>query len=159
MPKLCGISGNARANSKFKESDRTTTTFEDGIQVITLEDDDFQTMEIIMNAIHLQSHLVPRKVTFQQLDDIAILCDKYDLRRSLGPWPDLWSEDHLALVQIEGFERWLFIASAFENAKVHIVITRRLILNAGLSEVGELIAIDPTFSVGVPASVIGESAL
>lgn len=67
-------------NSKFKESDSTTTTFEDGIQVITLEDDDFQTMEIIMNAIHLQSHLVPRKVTFQQLDDIAILCDKYDLR-------------------------------------------------------------------------------
>ena len=53
--------------SKFKESKSSSTTFEDGVQHITLEDDDVPAMEIILNVIHLQNHLVPCDVPFEQV--------------------------------------------------------------------------------------------
>lgn len=145
--------------SQFKESDKKSATFEGGTQVTSFEDDDFQAMHIIMMDIHLQNDKVPRLVDFHLLDNIAVLCDKYDLRRSLGPWTDLWLQDHLETVEIEGFERWLFIATAFRNIKVYTDITRHLILNAALDQDGELVARGPGFTEGVPVSVLGSLIL
>ena len=114
-------------DSPFKESARNATA-DGGIQDVTFEDDDFKTMEIIMNVIHLQHHNVPRGVSFEQLDKIAQLCDKYDFVRSLGPWPELWSKPYEVKIETKGYERWLFIAIVLKNAPIYSRITKHLIL-------------------------------
>lgn len=77
-------------DSPFQES-RNKTMNENGNQVIRLEDDDVVSMEILMNAIHLQNHKVPTSLTIAQLEELAIVCDKYDIR-CLGPWAGMWSQ-------------------------------------------------------------------
>ena len=59
---------------------------ENGVRDIPLRDDDFGTMEILLRIIHLQNEVVPTKVSFQQLGEIAIVCDKYALRKCVVPW-------------------------------------------------------------------------
>ena len=142
-------------DSPFKESARNATA-DGGIQDVTFEDDDFKTMEILMNVIHLQHHNVPRGVSFEQLDKIAQLCDKYDLVRSLGPWPELWSKPYEVKIETEGYERWLFIAIVFKNAPVYYRITKHLILATRLTDT-ELVVNDRRFAEGVPTRVLGTS--
>lgn len=60
------------------------------VAVVTVEDESTQALEIILHAIHLQGHLVPEKISFDLLHQLAIVCDKYDLRKSLGTWPETW---------------------------------------------------------------------
>ena len=142
-------------DSPFKESARNATA-EGGIEDVTFEDDDFKTMEILMNVIHLQHHNVPREVSFEQLDKTAQLCDKYDLVRSLGPWPEVWSKPYKARTEAEGYERWLFIAIVFKNAPIYSRITKHLILATRLTDT-ELVVNDREFAKGVPTRVLGAS--
>ena len=142
-------------DSPFKESARNATA-DGGIQDVAFEDDDFKTMEILMNVIHLQHHNVPREVSFEQLDKIAQLCDKYDLVRSLGPWPEVWSKPYEAMTETEGYERWLFIAIVFKKAPIYSRITKHLILATWLTDT-ELVVNDRGFAEGVPTRVLGAS--
>ena len=67
------------AGCPFRES--TDMELErDGTQAVSVEDDDFQTMAMIARIMHLQSDMVPDKLTFKQLYQVAVLCDKYDLK-------------------------------------------------------------------------------
>ena len=91
------------ADCRFKEA--TAKQFErDGTQAVSFEDDDFQTMAMIARIMHLQSDKVPDKLTFKQLYQVAILCDKYDLKRCLGYWPKVWATPYLNSYGIEGYE-------------------------------------------------------
>lgn len=143
-------------DSRFRDT-MPKTMNADGTEVISLEDDDFATMEILMNIVHLQGHKVPSIVSFLRLDLCARLCDKYDLGRSLGGWPEIWMKPHLPIVEIEGYERWLFISLIFRQSSAFAAITRCLVLNTTLSDTGELLCRgSSSFSEGVSGSVIGE---
>ena len=141
-------------NSPFHES-RSKTTNPDGIQVIHFEDDDVGTMEILMNAIHLQNHKVPMFVTITQFEELAIVCDKYDIR-CLGPWAEIWSKHHLDQ-DCSSLPRPLFIASVFKLADWFVRLTRELILKTTSSSEGELLLeYSSHFREGVPQSILGK---
>lgn len=125
------------------------------IRDIPLREDDFDTMEIVMRIIHHQNDTVPTKVSFQQLNEIAVVCDKYAFRELLIPWSFLWSQPYLDSVEKDGFESWLFISIVFRNEDAFTRITKHLILNTSLSSSGilsHLSGID--LEEGIPDGII-----
>ena len=141
-------------DSPFHES-RDKTTTKNGIQVIHFEDDDVASMEILMNAIHLQNHRVPVTLTFTQLEKLAIICDKYDIR-CFGPWAEMWSRPHLDK-SCASHARALFVATVFRLADWFVSLTKDLILGTTLSSEGELLMADSSrFREGVPQSILGK---
>lgn len=80
--------------SKFMEAGDSNRN-QDGVQIIQFPEDQYETMTVVANVIHLQFDKVPKEVSFQQLYQIAILCDKYDLKRCLNHYPDMWSKPYI----------------------------------------------------------------
>ena len=144
------------AECRFKES--TDKEFErDGTRTVSFEDDDFQTMAMIARIMHLQSDKVPDKLTFQQLYQVAILCDKYDLKRCLGYWPKSWSTPYLDPYGTEGYEGWLFMSIVFGYDGLFKEVTRHLILNSKVSQDGSLVTTKGiNFGDRVSSSITGK---
>ena len=141
-------------DSPFHES-RNKTTNKDGIQVIRFEEDEMASMEILMNAIHLQNHRVPFTLTITQLEELAIVCDKYDIC-CLGPWAEMWSKPYLDETCCN-LTRLLFVATVFRLADWFVCLTRHLIVRTTLSSEGELLLDDSSrFREGVPQSILSK---
>lgn len=119
--------------SQFSES-KAKIIRSDGIQEITFRDDDFSAMQLVTNVIHLQNDKVPLNVSFQQLHQIAILCDKYDLKRCLGYWPEKWAAPWLDSYSKAGYEALLFISTTFRFPSTFKNTTKHLIRNAIVSK-------------------------
>lgn len=144
------------AESQFKES--TNKEFErDGTQAVSFEDDDFQTMAMIARIMHLQSSQVPKKLTFKQLYQVAILCDKYDFKECLGPWPKIWAKPYLKSYALEGYQGWLFMSTIFGNEETFKDITRHLIVNSKVTVDGLLVTTTGIgFSERVSSTIVGK---
>ena len=146
------------AESRFSES--TDKEFErDGTQVVSFEDDDFQTMAIVARIMHLQSNQVPKKLTFKQLYQVAILCDKYDFKECLGPWPNIWAKPYLKSYALEGYEGWLFMSIVFGNEEIFKDISKHLILNSKVTADGLPVTITGIgFTERVSSTVVGKTS-
>lgn len=143
-------------DSPFQENQGVSFNHE-GVHVIRFEEDEVAPMQIIMDAIHLNGNKVPTFVSFRLLEQIAITCDKYDLRRSLGAWPRLWMEQYRKITAADGFGRLLFIATVFEYVDLYPHITKHLIMTSMINRDGEIRdgnGID--FDYGVPETTIGK---
>ena len=144
------------ASSKFKETTAKTLDHE-GVQIVTFDDDNFEIMAIIAKIMHLQSDIVPTTLTFKQLYQVAVLCDKYDLKRCLGPWTSIWATPYLDCYARLGYEEWLFMSVVFRYDGVFKEVTRHAIINAGLSEQGTLVtSAGFDLSEGVASTISGE---
>ena len=147
-------------DSHFREATNPSLST-DGVRQINCEDDDFDAMTIITNVLHLQHQRVPKSTTFELLYKIAIVCDKYDLVRSMGLWPGYWAEQFTTQIEKRGFEGWLLIATVFKQAAAFKRITKHLILTSMLdATTDELLTEDGcSFAECVPGAVIGKSEL
>ena len=88
---------------------------EAGRDELELEDDDPRDMEIFLLVIHLQSHKIRLEVSFSRLYRFAVLCDKYDMSRSLGMFSAKWSEPHFKKeASFYNRKRQLFVGHAFK---------------------------------------------
>jgi len=126
------------SKSKFQESANKTFD-DDGIQVTSFPDDNYQAMITVTRIMHHQSHQVSNAMAFQHLYQVAVLCDKYDLKRCLGPWIDRWAEPYLDSYPLQGYEGWLFMSRVFGYGGLFKEMTRHLILNSEISEMGEVV--------------------
>jgi hypothetical protein len=146
-------------DSQFSEC-RARMTGSDGVQMITFQDDHFSAMQVVVNIMHLQNDRVPQNVSFQQLHQIAILCDKYDLKRCLGYWPEKWAAPWLKSYSKTGYEAMLFISITFKLTSAFKDITAHLMCNTMVSSSGSLITIfEVEVGEGVSSKIIGESTL
>ena len=116
-------------DSRFLEgSSNLSTKFPE----VTVEDESAEAVGIILLAIHIQGHRVPQTVSYHMLQYLAIVCDKYDLRSSLGAWPEMWVKDHVENMD-QARNEALFIAYAFKLDAAFAKITRRLILSSRIA--------------------------
>ena len=145
-------------NSRFLEATNKVLN-EDGAQVILLEDDDFTTMEILMNILHFRTNCIPNEVAIDQLVLLAKHCDKYDFAHIAGAWPDRWTAQHADDVASHEYERLMFVAAVFQLPEVYEKVTRVIIMNSRLTNAGDL-EIDtlPDWSEGVASKALGETA-
>lgn len=116
-------------SSSFKEACelRTQTANTDPYR-LTLEDDNPEALGVILLALHCQNTLVPKTVTFQNLVDLAIICDKYDCAAGVSLWVDIWKKDWTSSALKPGYEQWLFIAWTFGIQDVFTNLSKKLIL-------------------------------
>ena len=151
-------------DSPFREGQESRKNA-DGMQIIRLEDDDSTSMSIVMRIIHWQCQAVPQELQLYTLYGVARLCDKYDLGKSLQPWPRLWIRPYLDGVREEESVGILFIAITFGLGDLFSSMTKHLILHTVLDDDGLLhlpIAVQDEiryckWDAGVPHSVIGTS--
>lgn len=129
-------------NSSFKEAcelrTRSTNTEPYRLQ---LEDDNPEALAVILLALHCQNFLVPKAISFKNLLDLAIICDKYDCAAGVSLWIDIWSQKWKAMALVAGYEQWLFIAWTFGMGEVFESLSKKLILEGLYS------AEDPTLFV------------
>lgn len=121
---------------------------------IPLPEDDFDAMEIVMRVMHQCNDMVPTTVEFDQLHDIAEVCDKYDLRETLKPWSLIWSQPYLHFVEQQGYERWLFISMVFRDESVLSRTTKHLMVDADLRSNKLTVASGIDIEEGVPDNII-----
>lgn len=156
---LCLSSGVFRAmlgKSHFRQSTEPAAA-EDGIEMLPLDDDDFESLRTICNIIHLQSDKVSPSVSLDHLYQLAILCDKYDLRQALGLWPKKWAAGHIPFTGSPPWDKWIRISYAFGDKDIFAQATRWLILNSELSEAGFIrttAGID--YSEGIPDTIMSK---
>lgn len=100
-----------------------------GTNVITLPEDDVLSIFIVLLASHVRFQEIPGSVTFKQLVNLCVVCDKYDCISVLQPWLSGWLALYKQDVMIPGWEEWAFIAwvvgdeAIFEQATDYIIVT------------------------------------
>lgn len=86
---------------------------QDGSHVI-LPEDDPDSLRIVLDIVHFQFHRIPDSLTYMQLLELSILCDKYDTARLILPWfQSHWKSSFSKYAQNHGKECSLLIAWVF----------------------------------------------
>ena len=120
---------------------------------ISLEDDNPDTLLIVLRAAHLQHHKLPKKLTFGQIVKLAVVCDKYDTATVVRPFLNQWITPFQMNYLVPGYEQWLSIAwtfgyrDQFMNIAHHLTRTLNMdnedrCLNVNGEILGELLPTD-----------------
>ncbi|KAK6500447.1 hypothetical protein TWF481_010790 [Arthrobotrys musiformis] len=97
----------------------TEIDFGKQLRVLSLPEDDAESMLIILKIIHYQTKTIPETLSFKSVVELAVICDKYDCAGILRPWSNIWisnlmkAEDH----EVSKYEQeeWLLIAHVFPD--------------------------------------------
>jgi len=95
-------------SSRFKESLSNQTT--SGKPPIPLPDDNAEAFTILCNAIHYRTDEVPRIVALACLENLAIICDKYNCTSALAPWSAMWLQVGIESHDAKDLNKLLFAA-------------------------------------------------
>ena len=133
---LCSASPVFRAmlgpDSQFKEACELRTCSVEKPYELSLEDDYPHALTVTLLALHGRSDMVPVEITFRNLVELAIVCDKYDCRGGVLPWVDTTAEawKHRMLDQESGYEEWLFVAWVFGIEEGYDELSKGVILES-----------------------------
>ncbi|KAL8795387.1 MAG: hypothetical protein Q9195_002128 [Heterodermia aff. obscurata] len=97
---------------------------------ITFPDDYSKALLILLLAAHLRFQDVPQNLTFEQLLNVCILCDKYDCITLVRPWISKWLDRQRYPAGEKLYEEWLFIAWTTGDEATFESTGRNLILHA-----------------------------
>ncbi|KAF8244630.1 hypothetical protein K440DRAFT_604758, partial [Wilcoxina mikolae CBS 423.85] len=75
-------------------------------------------LAIVLYILHAQVDNLPENILFDNLVEIAVVCDYYRCATALAPWDEIWMKPwtHLPISEIPGYEHGLFIWWVFEEA-------------------------------------------
>ena len=123
-------------HSRFKEASILAATRADSNHTpyeLTLEDNQ-NALGVVLKIIHMKHHLVPKYLDEDQLYEVAVICDKYDMSQAVMLWADRWIA---ALVPNESAKppivighKWLFISYVFVRRELFHELSYELILTA-----------------------------
>ena len=123
-------------NSAFSEASS------DQSEPIHFGDDNPDALLILLNAAHLRYAQVTATLEFQELYDVAVLCDKYDAAQLVQPWIKHWArhitQTSLSEVGWDRVEKSLFIAWTFGDGESFGLLSRRIIMTLQHYETGGL---------------------
>jgi hypothetical protein len=117
-------------NSQFKKDCELRKCSVENPYELSLTDDYPRALMIVLLALHCRSGMVPVDLTFRNLVELAVVCDKYDCREELLPWVDIWAAAWKPRILTSGFEEWLFIAWVFGIKKGFEELLKDIILES-----------------------------
>ena len=145
---LCTTSPVFRAmlgpDSRFKEASELRMRSAENPYELSLEDDYPYALTVILLALHCRDEMVPVKLAFKNLVELAIVCDKYDCRGGVLSWVDTWtaawkiqrvswfgkgSTWDLRFLE-RGYEEWLFVAWVFGIKEGFDQLSRKIVLES-----------------------------
>ncbi|OJD32752.1 nuclear pore protein [Diplodia corticola] len=99
--------------------------------LISLPDDDWRGLQIILNIAHQNFDRVPQDISFRDLVAVAVLTEKYGATRLVPPWTKKWLRQWRKRANQSGYEEWLYVAWAFGQDRAFKTGTKRLVLEYG----------------------------
>ena len=150
-------------NSRFLEG---TSRASNGLRSISLPDDNVAAVTVLCDIAHLRCGSV--KVTsFSLLNDLAILCDKYDTSEALQPWVEVWfsTRFHFRFRYPPGIDlreqlpqkygQCIYIAYCYNHENGFAVASRNFLWRATAADVSNIDQNAPGFAV-LPDGFLGE---
>ncbi|KAK0120412.1 hypothetical protein ONS96_010627 [Cadophora gregata f. sp. sojae] len=111
----------------------STGSFEE----INFIEDDGEALLVLMNIIHLKHRLVPRKLQFSTLLQIAVLCEKYMCVQLVQPWLKTWNDNLELRSKYPLAEQVLYTHWVFGQEEEFEKIAKAMVLDVKTSEKGE----------------------
>jgi len=96
---------------------------------VKFPEDDAASLLLVLHIVHFHFPQVPQVISFEQLGNLATICDKYDTVTLIRPWSQEWitsaqkgadEENHVG--------QWLFIAWVFGKHEIFQRVIQRLAL-------------------------------
>lgn len=124
----------------FEESSGQNLDHE-GLPTVSFADDDLEAMTFVALIIHLRSDKVPSEIGVEQAYQIARLCDKYDLKKCLGLWPQEWMNSLLFPRDLNTtcWNILLFSSYVCKSQLRFELATKKLVLDSKLLDDGRLV--------------------
>ncbi|KUJ06395.1 uncharacterized protein LY89DRAFT_743872 [Mollisia scopiformis] len=126
----------------------TTTASTDGVRpdpalkCIECSDDDGYALLVLLRLIHIQLGGVPDTLPTDTLLKVAALVEKYDCRNLIHSWAALWCAEATTKAKDGDADTWLYIAWAFGRRELMEDMARKILLEATVSEAGQLMVYD-----------------
>jgi len=124
---------------------------------LDFEEDDNVALLLLLKIAHLQFTDVPAKLSYEELMNVAILCDKYDCVKLVKPWVFKWCQivEKVATIGTKKHD-YMFVAWLFGRQKVFNLLAGRLLYQVKTNESSEcLTASGEKLSHLLPAGLIG----
>ncbi|KAF8543997.1 hypothetical protein BDD12DRAFT_926372, partial [Trichophaea hybrida] len=99
-------------------------------QIIAQEEHDPTALTTVLYVLHGRSTHIPESISFENLLEIAIICDYYDCAATMRPWSEIWMKPLRTLSSKSGYEDWLFISWVFRDQDIFGQMTQRFSRNA-----------------------------
>ena len=111
----------AMLTGNFREAGATTSE-------ILLPDDDPDALLFLLRIAHLKFKDLPDALLFQNLYQLSVACDKYDVVDAVTPFWDRYGAPFLSHIEEAGYEEWLHIAWTFGIEDVYTKVMNKLIV-------------------------------
>lgn len=128
-----------------------------GIREVRFGGDNAKALLLILRIIHLQFREVPEEIRFNDLLNVAVLCDKYDMAEIVNPWIPRWMGQWESSATDVGREGWLFISWTFGMRRMYEKVAKNLVLNLAIGDDGQTPDNDGTaLTRRLPPGAIGQ---
>jgi len=113
-------------NSSSTPPDSSSSLF----QITANEEHDLTALTTVLYVLHSRAKHIPKSISFENLLEIANICDYYDCGAAMRPWSELWINPLRSLAAQPGKTIWLFISWVFGDQDIFGQMTKRLSRNA-----------------------------
>lgn len=94
---------------------------------IPLPEDDAEAFLVFFNVIHHRSHEIPRSQSPQCLENLALICDKYQCAGSMTGYGALWLSRDLKSIPVDDLCRLLLLAYVVDLPDYFSSISREIL--------------------------------
>ncbi|KAE9364482.1 hypothetical protein N431DRAFT_447657 [Stipitochalara longipes BDJ] len=106
---------------------------------LDFREDDAEALLLLLRIAHLDFVSVKKRLSVEELYNLAILCDKYDCVHLIKPWVDEWYRDAELLRVVGESSKRLFIAWSFGRIENFKIAASVLLMQGGTDENGQLL--------------------
>lgn len=126
-------------DSPFAEREKINEAKSNKTTLIIQLDDNAEMLRVVFQVLHFRAKEVPARLTMQQMVELAIIADKYNLRDALTTWVEKWVTffPQAEIVKL-GNEDWLLVSHVFGLGS-YSVLKRSLMRRASVNSAGEFI--------------------
>lgn len=114
----------------------------DGEWIVELPEDDYKALTLVLNVIHFHFDRIPDPATptVEDLFNLTILTDKYDLTHLLRPWAKSWTKSWTWCLQLTWRHdlRLLWVAWELGHAQLFRQVAQSVVLDVFLDQTGAL---------------------
>ena len=126
-----------------------------GSREVNFAEDDPDALLLVLRIAHLQFKQVPTSLLYNQLLNVAIICDKYDVVGLVRPWYHMWEEPLKLSACKPAHEEWLFIAWTFGDTPTYKSLARSLVLESTINDLGQCFRMGRLLGDNMPPGAIG----
>jgi len=119
--------------------------------------DDAEALLVLLLAAHLRYQEVPQTLTYKQLLNLCIACDKCDCVGLLRPWISKWEATLKPLADRPGHEEWLFVAWTTGDETTFRRLARWLVQNSITNQSNQCLTVSgKVLGENMPPGIVGQ---